>query len=318
MIALREHGECVFELPELLFDQDYPGHYARKVKFVSVSLAGVSDAENVRATLTQLSSQVLLKPDIGAVRYLLGMPDPGTFDAGTLRSNWWVNQQVALSRTVDDSGLFYLNFFDSRYFPFEGTGAVSSWKLSIPQAANRFDIAALDDVGVSLRYTALDGGPQFGTAVRALEPVRSYAGAKLFVVTKEFPAQWQAFVGDHTDPSAQTLSFPITDSLIPWGVEDGEVVGVFVQLVGDVDAASPTPYLSLTVPGAAPVELTVGNANAAVAALVSKTFGGTWALRFALGSTPAALKKDGFIDPQVLHDILIVVYYKGRVSWNAA
>jgi len=42
-----------------------------------------------------------------------------------------------VSRGVDDSGLFNLDFRDERYLPFEGTGAVSSWTFSLPPDTNR-------------------------------------------------------------------------------------------------------------------------------------------------------------------------------------
>ena len=58
--------------------------------------------------------------------------------------------------------MFALNFFlDDRYFPFEGTGAVSSWVLDLPPATNPgIDLATIDDVVIHVRYTAkYDPGP---------------------------------------------------------------------------------------------------------------------------------------------------------------
>jgi hypothetical protein len=40
-------------------------------------------------------------------------------------------QSVATSNAQNDSGLFELNFRDERYLPFEGTGAISSWRLEL-------------------------------------------------------------------------------------------------------------------------------------------------------------------------------------------
>lgn len=75
------------------------------------------------------------------------------------------NQQIALSQGVNDSGLFELKFEDARYLPFEGTGAVSSWQLSIPDKANPNVLASLTDVIITLRYTALAGDASLQQAI---------------------------------------------------------------------------------------------------------------------------------------------------------
>src|SRR5207248_1549688 len=42
LVQLRETGRCFFELPEELFDLDYPGHYFRRIKSVSLTLPCVA------------------------------------------------------------------------------------------------------------------------------------------------------------------------------------------------------------------------------------------------------------------------------------
>jgi Tc toxin complex TcA C-terminal TcB-binding domain len=42
LINLRENGECTFTLPERLFDSDYPGHYMRRIKTVSLTIPCVT------------------------------------------------------------------------------------------------------------------------------------------------------------------------------------------------------------------------------------------------------------------------------------
>ena len=37
LIQLKETGSCEFALPEVLFDMDYPGHYMRRIKSVSLT-----------------------------------------------------------------------------------------------------------------------------------------------------------------------------------------------------------------------------------------------------------------------------------------
>ena len=38
LVKLRETGRCFFSLPEEIFDLDYPGHYFRRIKSVSLTL----------------------------------------------------------------------------------------------------------------------------------------------------------------------------------------------------------------------------------------------------------------------------------------
>ena len=140
---LVNNGSCEFELSQSLFDHDYPGHCLRRIKSISVSLpAIVGPYEDIRATLTQTASEVVL---------------PG--DGKTVLKQARLNQQIALSTGVDDSGLFMLNFQDERFLPFEYTGAVSKWKLSFPNhRSQKAMLESLTDVIVHLRYTARVGG----------------------------------------------------------------------------------------------------------------------------------------------------------------
>lgn len=138
ILSLRNHGKCTFELDEALFDHDFPGHYCRRIKAISLTIpAVVGPYQNVHAVLTQTTNRVVRKSDIAAVKTLLTGSDTDiqAMDPGSLRTNWRPNQHIAVCRGVDDTGLFQLDFRDERYLPFEGTGAISAWELSMPKGA---------------------------------------------------------------------------------------------------------------------------------------------------------------------------------------
>ena len=142
--SLKTKGTAEFELTQAMFDADYPGHYLRRIKSISVSLpATLSPYEDIRATLTQTYStiQTLQNAD---------------FSYPNLR----VREQIALSTGLNDNGLFTLNFEgDDRYLPFEYTGAVSRWILSFPNpAAQQSMLDSLNDVIIHVRYTAKSAG----------------------------------------------------------------------------------------------------------------------------------------------------------------
>lgn len=159
-------GKTQFSLSESLFDNDYPGHYLRQIKFVTVSLpALVGPYQDVRMTLTQSGSRTLLKADIDGVNYL---NDSTKGSASNIVTNLRASQQIAVSQGMNDSGMFMLNFGDERYLPFEGTGAISDWQISFPNATSAEQQAllkSLNDVIIQVHYTALYGGSTFEQAV---------------------------------------------------------------------------------------------------------------------------------------------------------
>lgn len=159
-------GKTQFSLSESLFDNDYPGHYLRQIKFVTVSLpALVGPYQDVRMTLTQSGSRTLLKADIDGVKYL---NDSTKGSASNIVTNLRASQQIAVSQGMNDSGMFMLNFGDERYLPFEGTGAISDWQISFPNATSTEQQAllqSLNDVIIQVHYTAVYGGSTFEQAV---------------------------------------------------------------------------------------------------------------------------------------------------------
>jgi hypothetical protein len=156
-------GECRFELPESLFDRDYPGHFMRRIRSVrlTVKLAGEPRPANVNCTLSLLASSVRMRVTAGAyARRSPNEPDP------RFRDEIGAVQSIVTSSGRDDGGVFDLGGEDPRYLPFEGAGAISSWKIELPpvQAAGDFS-ARVDDVVLHLGYTARDGGSALKDAV---------------------------------------------------------------------------------------------------------------------------------------------------------
>lgn len=158
--------QVLFSFKEKDFDDDYPGHYLRQIVNVSVTLpAAIGPTQNVRATLTQTTAALVTAPLIDAVKAV----DLGKTVTGLMRDSN-VGQQIALSGGMNDSGLFVLNFGDARYLPFEGTGAVSDWILAFPNVNSKSGdqkqvLDSLDDIIVTMRYTARNGGDAFAKSV---------------------------------------------------------------------------------------------------------------------------------------------------------
>ena len=152
---LRNRQPITFSFSPVLFEADFPGHYLRQIKSLRLTFPVVVGAyENFNATLSQLNNHTLLTPDAAAAQDMLNL----NFDHEHIRSNYRNNQLVALSRGISDAGLFQLAYGDERYLPFEGTGAVSTWRLELSPSVNDETLAGLSDVIIELDYTAFDGG----------------------------------------------------------------------------------------------------------------------------------------------------------------
>ena len=95
------------------------------------------------------------------------------------------------------SGLFVLDFDDDRYLPFEGAGAISSWRIEMSQKNNWIDMGALRDLVLTLRYRAEEGGGALRERAReALGVALSEPRALSLIVSlrNQHPETWEAFM----------------------------------------------------------------------------------------------------------------------------
>jgi hypothetical protein len=163
LMELTSTGRCEIEITEALLDGDFPGHYFRRLKTVSLTIAGVTKLHaNVNCTLTLLENR--MRTDANAS----GSYAPsGDGEDARFMVNPAPVQAVATSRPHADAGVFHLRFDDERYLPFEGAGAISKWRLELPQSDNALDLTTIGDVVVTLAYTARGGGAALEAAARA-------------------------------------------------------------------------------------------------------------------------------------------------------
>ncbi|MBL0713491.1 MAG: hypothetical protein JJV98_07290, partial [Desulfosarcina sp.] len=144
LIRLKEDGSCAFSIPELFFNLYYPGHYRRRIKAVRLTIPCVTGPyTNVSATLALDHSYIHKDPNL----------DLPLVDVPVSRTT-----NIATSSAQNDAGVFDLNFRDERYMPFEGAGAVSTWKLTLPKNFRPFDYQTISDVILHISYTAKEDG----------------------------------------------------------------------------------------------------------------------------------------------------------------
>jgi len=321
LLALQRDGECEFELSEALFDSDYPGHYDRKLVSVAVTIpAVVGPYQNVKGTLTQVGNQVVLvNDDLSAVAVLLGLRPASKPSGRALRSNWRPQQQIALSTGIEDSGTFPGDPDDDRYLPFEGTGAVSRWRLSVPKHSNTFDYSSVSDVILRVRYTARDGGKAFRDDVLGLLGKMTWRVQRAVSTAVEFPLHWHAFLTPPADATEQRLTFTFPAGSAHYDVSSARLTAVHAQLAlgpkGKVDTDFPVT-LEIGLGGSSSVPLSFNRAtDTGKSGLTITGFLGTpWSFVVKKADIPTGLAnpETGFLDPRRLINVSLVATYTAK------
>ncbi|SFU39127.1 neuraminidase-like domain-containing protein [Nitrosospira multiformis] len=208
LVQLRETGRCLVDLPEEIFDLDYPGHYFRRIKSVSITLpCVVGPYTAISCTLRLLRNSIRINTALTGEN---GYPrNPDSEDDRFIENNIPV-KAIAASNAQNDSGVFELNFRDERYLPFEGAGVISRWSLELFNDSNpgsedfgkplrQFDYETISDAILHIKYTAREDAGQFKN--EAIGHLRSYfqeskaaPSLRMFDLRQEFPTQWHRFL----------------------------------------------------------------------------------------------------------------------------
>ena len=226
-LRLKLTGHCDIEIPEWMFDLDYPGQYMRRIRSVSLTIPCVAGPYNeVHCRLTLLRSGTRIDP-------LVLLPAARCCDCCQSRNGYpvcphdprWVSENgaleaIATSSGQNDAGLFVVDFRDERYLPFEYRGAVSRWRIELPHENNYFDFDSLSDVVMHLNYTSREGGEVLRRAAREASVCDlPGSGWCLFDLRHDFADAWDLFRRrrDEDDPRHQRqLDLRFTRSMFPF------------------------------------------------------------------------------------------------------
>ncbi len=238
LVKLRETGRCFFRLPEEIFDIDYPGHYFRRIKSVSLTLpCVVGPYTTISCTLRLLKNSIRINPAIGVDDYPRksdenGLPaDDERFVEHTIPI-----KAIAASSAQNDSGLFELSFRDERYLPFEGAGTISEWSLELfsdlpsnnpdpenpdfGKALRQFDYGTVSDAILHVKYSAReDAGAFKNGAVTHLREYFSQDDAthslRMFNLRQELPTRWHRFLNPANPANGNIFELEMSPSLFP-------------------------------------------------------------------------------------------------------
>lgn len=195
LLQLRETGACQVNLPETLFDMDFPGHFMRRIKSVGITVPCVTGPyTGLNCTLTLVKSSVRRERTLLNGQYIRDL----SIDDARFADDFGAVQQIAISSGQNDLGLFDAHLRDERYLPFEGAGVISEWRIELPKGLRQFDYQTISDVVLHIRYTARAGEESLRQGAAAhlaatVDAAQIAGSVRLFSVRHEFPTEWARF-----------------------------------------------------------------------------------------------------------------------------
>lgn len=220
LVELRDTGAATeIEVPEALFDADYPGHYFRRLKAVSLTVSTVKPShDSVQCELTLTRSAIRTTGLVPETGY---KANPYADSEERFLVSTHAVKALSTSAGDDDAGMFQLDLRDEKLLPFEGSGVISTWTIEVPRETNRFPLHKISDVVLHLRYTSRDGGQALRTAV--LEQTDTLEGppslpvysnrlkrrVRIFSARGDFQVQWAKFVQGNAGQTQHVLELPI-------------------------------------------------------------------------------------------------------------
>ncbi|MCK9208254.1 MAG: neuraminidase-like domain-containing protein, partial [Salinivirgaceae bacterium] len=245
ILDLRSTGNCEINIPEILFDMDHPGHYKRRIKSVALTIPCVSGPYTSISASLMLGNNRIRVDKLGNYAPIAN-DSRFIYDIGK-------NTTIATSSSINDSGMFELNFNDARYLPFEGAGAISEWILTLPNKVRQFDYNTITDVILHIQYTAEEAGIKSQVEDYVVATLNAIAennvlGA-MFSLKHQFPEAWAAI-------SAGNVTIEITKSAFPYFIQQ-RTISISGVTKNEVAGTTITPTAITGVTGQLPKSIEV-------------------------------------------------------------
>ncbi|MET0453846.1 MAG: neuraminidase-like domain-containing protein [Mycobacterium sp.] len=249
-LRLASTGVCEVDIPEWMFDLDYPGHFLRRIKNVTLTIpAVVGPYTGVQCRLTLLSSTTRVNPHLADPPHSCcpdGRPGNGYLalpDDPRMVNQYAAAEAIATSSGQNDAGMFELNFRDERYLPFEFAGAVSRWRIELPSENNQFDIDTVADVMLNLHYTAREGGEILRRAATEITQRRlPGAGVRFFDVQRDMGDAWHRFHSRQDGSGDRPLPLRLSRGMFPFLTGQREIRINRIELLFEAAGAVPSAH----------------------------------------------------------------------------
>ncbi|MFZ1009277.1 MAG: neuraminidase-like domain-containing protein [Candidatus Sulfotelmatobacter sp.] len=230
-LRLKITGCCDIEIPEWMFDMDYPGHYMRRIKNMSLTIPCVTGPyTGVHCRVTLLSSMTRIDPRLeppssGCCECERGEGYEACLHDPRVVRMYGAKEAIATSSGQNDSGLFELSFRDERYLPFEFHGAVCRVRIEIPPENNFFPMESLTDMVLHMNHTSREGGELLRRAAsRSAQKHLPGSGWCYFDVRHEFPDAWELLQNSCDDKDRRgKLSLWLHRKMFPYVPAAGDI-----------------------------------------------------------------------------------------------
>ncbi|WP_226602992.1 neuraminidase-like domain-containing protein [Bacillus cereus] len=250
-LQLQSTGYCEIDIPEWMFDLDYPGHYMRRIKNVTMSIpCVVGPYTGIHCRLTLLSSKTRVDPRLVNPPHTCCNDEhwkngyQAIPDDTRIVSMYGATEAIATSSGQNDSGMFELNFRDERYLPFEFSGAVSRWRIELPLENNQFDMETLSDLILHLNFTTREGGENLRKAANEYAQQNlPGAGLRFFDVKREFPEAWYGFASSSPNsPATKQLGIQLSRNMFPYLAGRKKVRVTKLEILFESPGADPSAH----------------------------------------------------------------------------
>jgi len=302
----KETGLMTFATAMNLFDRDYPGHYLRLIKSVSISvIALVPPLDGIKATFSSL----------GLSRVVTGGP---LYQTQNIRR---VPETISLSSPTNDTGVFELNQENKLLKPFEGSGVESFWEFRMEKAANpNVDYNAIADVLVTIEYEALNSFDYRALVVKQLNTDSEYEAMLPISFKSNLPDQWFDIVNPDQAETPFSVSFDLNKNNFPINVKDPVITNVLLYFPQEgeedkeitianfsfAESGSETDLGGSVTTNEARISTADANGNT-LNAMLGKSVEGRWKLT--LTDSPQLRQ---LIEDEKLTDILLVITFAGE------
>ena len=306
LLQFRETGSCTIKCDENLFNLDFPAHYMRRIKSVSISIPCVAGPyTTIAALLTQTNAR-------------------NEDEMGVVSSTTASASRIATSSAQNDSGMFELSFKDERFLPFEGSPAICDWNLSLMMEPllRQFDYNTISDVILHVKYTAQHSSSKQSTVELALKKnINNLSGATapinidcFFSMKHHFSNAWFAYSNAFaTDPTAK-MEIDLNSGLFPYLCQGKKIELLTFQLIGRFKAPVPggTGYdIGLVKPGGTSTSIiNTASPYNAVFGSIGETVMPTGDVPFKFNLTKTVTLTNPADFNAVFDDIYLVVTYK--------
>ncbi len=309
LLQLIETGSCTFRIPEEWLDMDYPGHYFRRIKSVSISIPCVAGPyTTISSTLRLTNNSIRIDGDVSKP-----YTDPSHFFATNVPFT-----SIATSSAQGDSGTFELSFHDERYLPFEGAGAISQWTLELNGKykggtidLSQFDYSTISDILVHIRFTAREDVTKLRDAsilnLQAYKKTSSFR--RMISARHDMPDEFYQFINTPLATGDQVLKLKLDQVRFPYFASRDTISIDSIEIFADAEPLAALEFTLKPVPAATPTTLAqagfglMWNAKAIFPAALKVDATNDVVVEITR-SKGVALKKDNF------KDLFVVVHFK--------